>query len=81
VQPWGQPQSDAVRVFVNAGYQLDADTEFYGYGNYSDSSTDGNFFYRYPGNGVIESFESQMDPFTPLRNFSLAASLRSLMGM
>ncbi|MCH1598811.1 MAG: TonB-dependent receptor [Pseudomonadales bacterium] len=54
VQPWGQPQSDAVRVFVNAGYQLDADTEFYGYGNYSDSSTDGNFFYRYPGNGVIE---------------------------
>ena len=54
VQPWGQPQTDAVRVFVNAGYQLDADTEFYGYGNYSDSSTDGNFFYRYPGNGVIE---------------------------
>ena len=54
VQPWGQPQGDAVRVFVNAGYQLDADTEFYGFANYSDSSTDGNFFYRYPGNGVIE---------------------------
>lgn len=54
VQPWGQPQTEAVRLFVNAGYQLDADTELYGYGNYSDSSTDGNFFYRYPGNGVIE---------------------------
>ncbi len=22
VQPWGQPQSEAVRLFVNAGYQL-----------------------------------------------------------
>ena len=54
VQPWGQPQSEAVRVFVNAGYQLDADTEAYAYANYSDSTADGNFFYRYPGNGVIE---------------------------
>jgi len=70
VQPWGQPQSDAVRVFVNAGYQLDADTEFYGYGNYSDSSTDGNFFYRYPGNGVIEELrEPDGSIYTPLELF------------
>jgi len=70
VQPWGQPQSDAVRVFVNAGYQLDADTEFYGYGNYSDSSTDGNFFYRYPGNGVIEQLrEPDGSIYTPLELF------------
>ena len=54
VQPWGQPQTEAARLFANFGYQLDADTELYGYGNYSDSSTDGNFFYRYPGNGTIE---------------------------
>jgi iron complex outermembrane receptor protein len=70
VQPWGQPQSDAVRVFVNAGYQLDADTEFYGYGNYSDSSTDGNFFYRYPGNGVIEELrEPDGSIYTPSGTF------------
>jgi iron complex outermembrane receptor protein len=70
VQPWGQPQSDAIRVFVNAGYQLDADTEFYGYGNYSDSSTDGNFFYRYPGNGVIEQLrEPDGSIYTPLELF------------
>ncbi len=70
VQPWGQPQSDAVRVFVNAGYQLDADTEFYGYGNYSDSSTDGNFFYRYPGNGVIEELrEPDGSIYSPLELF------------
>ena len=54
VQPWGQPQTEAKRVFFNAGYQLDADTEAYAYGNFSESDTDGNFFYRYPGNGVIE---------------------------
>jgi iron complex outermembrane receptor protein len=70
VQPWGQPQSDAVRVFVNAGYQLDADTEFYGFANYSDSSTDGNFFYRYPGNGVIEELrEPDGSIYTPLELF------------
>lgn len=54
VQPWGQPQTEAARIFINAGYQIDADTEFYAFGNYSDSDTDGNFFYRYPGNGTIE---------------------------
>lgn len=54
VQPWGQPQTEAKRVFVNAGYQIDADTEAYGFANFSDSDTDGNFFYRYPGNGTIE---------------------------
>lgn len=54
VQPWGQPQTEAKRVFINAGYQIDADTEAYAFGNYSDSDTDGNFFYRYPGNGTIE---------------------------
>lgn len=54
VQPWGQPQTEAARIFVNAGYQIDADTEAYGYANFSDSDTDGNFFYRYPGNGTIE---------------------------
>ena len=29
VQPWGQPQSDANRVFFNSGYQIDKDTEAY----------------------------------------------------
>ncbi|MFT4671654.1 MAG: iron complex outermembrane receptor protein [Pseudohongiellaceae bacterium] len=92
VQPWGQPQSEAVRLFVNAGYQLDADTEAYGYANYSDSSADGNFFYRYPGNGVIEdlrrpdgSIYSPLDifpgGFTPqfkgdVIDFSLVGGLR-----
>lgn len=55
VQPWGQPNSEAVRGFFNAGYTFDTGVELYGFGNYSDSTADGGFFYRYPGNGTIEN--------------------------
>lgn len=53
-QPWGQPNSEAVRFFYNAGLPLNDALELYSFGNYSDSSGDGSFFYRYPGNGTIE---------------------------
>ncbi len=54
VQPWGQPDAEATRLFFNAGVQLDANNELYGFGNWSDSSSNGSFFYRYPYNGTIE---------------------------
>ena len=54
VQPWGQPNSHAFRTFVNAGYDLGG-AELYAFGNYSQSTADGSFFYRYPGNGTIEN--------------------------
>jgi len=54
VQPWGRPESEAFRSFINMGYTFSDALEFYAFGNYSDSSADGNFFYRYPGNGTIE---------------------------
>ncbi len=54
VQPWGRPNSEAFRSFVNMGYTFSDALEFYAFGNYSDSTADGNFFYRYPGNGTIE---------------------------
>ena len=54
VQPWGQPNAKAARVFFNAGYNINDDMEVYGFGNFSDSEGDGSFFYRYPGNGTIE---------------------------
>ena len=70
VQPWGQPQIEAYRVFFNSGYQLDADTEAYAYGNYSDSSSDGNFFYRYPHNGTIEDLrEPDGSIYSPLEKY------------
>lgn len=55
VQPWGQPNSEAIRGFFNTGYKFDTGIELYGFGNYSDSTADGSFFYRFPGNGTIEN--------------------------
>ena len=54
VQPWGQPDAEAARVFFNAGVDLDGNNELYGFGNFSDSTSNGSFFYRYPYNGTIE---------------------------
>jgi len=54
VQPWGQPDADAARVFFNAGIELNDSNELYGFGNLSESSSNGSFFYRYPYNGTIE---------------------------
>ncbi len=54
VQPWGQPDAEAARVFFNAGIELNDSNELYGFGNWSESSSNGSFFYRYPYNGTIE---------------------------
>ncbi|ADM09745.1 TonB-dependent receptor, putative [Parvularcula bermudensis HTCC2503] len=54
VQPWGRPEAEALRTFFNAALPLGGGTELYSFGNYSESEATGNFFYRYPGNGVIE---------------------------
>ncbi|WP_018996985.1 TonB-dependent receptor plug domain-containing protein [Hirschia maritima] len=54
VQPWGQPPIDAFRAFANFGYDIGDNAELYAFGNYSQSTSDGSFFYRYPGNGTIE---------------------------
>jgi len=70
VQPWGQPNSEAARFFYNAGYNLTDTIELYSFGNYSDSTADGGFFYRYPGNGTIEDLRLQDGSiYTPLELF------------
>ncbi|WP_334079287.1 TonB-dependent receptor plug domain-containing protein [Microbulbifer sp. M83] len=70
VQPWGQPNSGASRVFVNAGYDLGAGRELYAFGNYSASEADGSFFYRYPYNGTIEDLrEADGSIYNPLEIF------------
>ncbi|MEO0548444.1 MAG: TonB-dependent receptor [Pseudomonadota bacterium] len=56
VQPWGQPNIEAMRLFVNAGYTVNQYIDLYAFGNVSDSKSDGSFFYRYPGNGTIENY-------------------------
>ncbi len=70
VQPWGQPEQEATRFFFNSGYQIDADTEAYAFGNYSESESDGSFFYRYPGNGTIEDLrEIDGGIYNPLEKY------------
>ncbi|QJR81638.1 TonB-dependent receptor [Alteromonas pelagimontana] len=54
VQPWGAPNSEATRVFINAGYMFSDAVELYAFGNYSEKDADSTFYYRYPGNGTIE---------------------------
>jgi len=70
VQPWGQPENEAIRMFFNSGIELSSSSELYAYGNYSDSSTNGNFFYRYPNNGTIEDLrEPDGSIYSPLEKF------------
>ncbi|WP_299594801.1 TonB-dependent siderophore receptor [uncultured Microbulbifer sp.] len=70
VQPWGQPNSEATRLFFNAGYDLGGSKELYAFGNYSESEADGGFYYRYPGNGTIEDLrEEDGSIYSPLEKF------------
>jgi iron complex outermembrane receptor protein len=53
VQPWGQPNNEALRFFVNTGYEFSNGLEAYGFANYSESTGDGSFFYRQPNAAVM----------------------------
>jgi len=57
VMVWGAPEREAIRTFVNAGFELSNGTELYGWANYSDSDSNGPFFHRNPSGA----------PFVPLR--------------
>lgn len=70
VQPWGQPNTSAVRLFLNAGYDISDSMKFYAFGNYSDSEGDGSFYHRYPGNGTIEDLRTEDGSlYSPLQKF------------
>jgi iron complex outermembrane receptor protein len=70
VQPWGTPNTEAVRVFFNSGYDLGGGTELYAFGNYSASSADGGFYYRYPNNGTIQDLRrADGSIYSPLEKF------------
>ena len=55
VQLWGQPESEAFRTFINAGYALSDTMELYAFANYSNSKSDGDFNYRSPVAGINTS--------------------------
>lgn len=59
VQPWGAPNVERLALFYNAGFDLTESISLYSFGNYTESESDGSFFYRFPGNGTIEDLRLQ----------------------
>lgn len=47
-QRWGDPDIEALKLFVNAGIELNETTEVYGNFSYLDNETLSGFFYRTP---------------------------------
>jgi iron complex outermembrane receptor protein len=47
-QRWGDPDVEALKIFVNAGFFVNDNLEFYGNASYMDNQTRGGFFYRGP---------------------------------
>lgn len=47
-QRWGDPDIDSLKVFVNAGFDLNDQIELYGNASYMDNDTLSGFFYRTP---------------------------------
>ena len=50
-QYWGQPDvTDNLKLFYNAGLELNDSAEVYSFGNYAERTVEGGFFYRNPTN-------------------------------
>jgi len=48
-QVWGSPEiSDDFKLFLNSGIELDNDSEVYVFGNWSEKTVEGGFFFRNP---------------------------------
>jgi iron complex outermembrane receptor protein len=47
-QRWGDPEVETMKVFVNAGIDLNENVELFGHFSYSDNETISDFFYRTP---------------------------------
>ena len=70
VQPWGNPNVERTSLFFNMGMPMSDSVDFYAFGNYTESESDGGFFYRFPGNGVVEDLrEPDGTIYTPLEKF------------
>ena len=58
-QTWGRPQTEATRLFVNAGVELANGAELYAFGNYADTDGRYRFFYRGPTHSTIATLGLQ----------------------
>ena len=58
-QVWGDPDREAIRIFVNAGVDLNNSTELYAWANYSDSDANTSFFHRDPDTAQLAPIRLQ----------------------
>ena len=59
VMIWGEPDREAIRAFVNGGFEFDNGTELYGWANYSDSDSNVDFFHRHPDSSVLAPLRTE----------------------
>jgi len=59
VMIWGEPDRDAIRTFINAGFDLANGSQLYGWANYSDSNSSTDFFHRAPDRSVLAPLRTE----------------------
>ena len=59
VMLWGEPERDAIRTFVNAGFDLSSGSQIYAWANYSNSDSSNNFFHRDPNNSALAPLRTE----------------------
>jgi iron complex outermembrane receptor protein len=67
-QTWGRPENDGIRTVWNIGYELDNGSEFYMFGNYSETYGNYRFFYRNPTSALSGQNHSSMQPMPAVPN-------------
>ena len=91
VQTWGRAQGENVRMFFNAGVDIDDDTSVYAQSNYADTFGRYRFFYRDPDHITLRTlreehgFDGLPGGFTPYfdgdqEDFSLVGGIRGSFG-
>ena len=59
VMIWGEPDRNAIRTFVNGGFEFDNGKQLYGWANYSNSDSNVDFFHRTPGSSDLAPLRTE----------------------
>jgi iron complex outermembrane receptor protein len=59
VMIWGEPDREAIRTFVNAGFELDNGAQLYSWANYSNSDSNVDFFHRHPSSSILAPLRTE----------------------
>ena len=66
VQSWGRPETNGARLFINSGFDLTDNAQFYVHGNYADTDGRYRFFYRAGATDTVGSRHSTLTALEPL---------------